>query len=46
MDGRPVYRKDDGKFLNKDGKATFAIRSCQKLINFFIKIEFTQRIIY
>ena len=36
MDGRPVYRKDDGKFLNKDGKATFAIRSYQKLIHFFI----------
>ena len=27
MDGRPVYQKYDGKFLNKDGKATFAIRS-------------------
>ena len=33
MDGRPVYKKDDGKFLNKDGKATFAIRSGKKLID-------------
>ena len=26
MDGREVYMKDDGKFLNKDGLATFSIR--------------------